>query len=150
MTIKPSSLKLIKFTPKYTNQVKSLVFKVMRELRPDEDPTKEPRHKDLDKIENIYKNRGRFWIFIDKDRVVGSVAVLEKSFKKAMLKSLFLEKSYRGKKTGKYLLQHAIKFCMKKGYQELELITSHHTSVAIKLFEKFGFFDLARRAFFMD
>jgi len=137
----PPTLKLIEFSPEYQDQVKSLIFKVIKELRPFEKPDADPKLKDLDDINNVYKNRGRFWILLDaeKDRVIGTIAVLEKSKKTAKLKRLYLEKRYRSQKIGSYFLQHALDFCKKKKYQELELRTTHRAPIAIKLFEKFGF-----------
>jgi len=132
------SIVIVEFEQKYIEGVKKVVHTVMSALRPDYKP-KDPRNADLDNVDDIYGGKGKFWVAKDGDRVIGTVAIQEKTPQKANVKRLFLLPEYRGKGIGKMLLLHALNHCRRQNFQEVTLITSTYAADAQRLFQHVGF-----------
>lgn len=137
--MKHNPVRIIEFVPKYTEGVKNIVFSAMKDLRSNYNPFTDPRNEDLDKILQIYAGKGKFWVAMDIEKVIGTVAVLQETAEKAYLKRLFLLKEYRGKGIGWQLLQLALDHSKKQSFKEICLITSTYAVDAQKLFIRNGF-----------
>lgn len=134
-----NQFKIVEFDLKYTEGVKNVVFSAMKDLRPNYEPLTDLRNEDLDKIPQVYNDKGKFWVALDIEKVVGTVAVLQETVEKAYLKRFFLLKDYRGKGIGWQLLQFALDHCKKQSFKEICLITSTYAVDAQKLFIRNGF-----------
>jgi len=56
---------------------------------------------DLMNIENFYcKKNGNFWIALDGEKVVGTIALIDIENKQVCLRKMFVDKNYRGKEKG--------------------------------------------------
>ncbi|PIP32335.1 hypothetical protein COX23_05370, partial [Candidatus Gottesmanbacteria bacterium CG23_combo_of_CG06-09_8_20_14_all_37_19] len=144
-----SQIRIVEFNPRYIEGIKHVVFSAMKDLRPNYNPLTDPRNEDLDKIPQIYGGKGKFWVALNKQQVIGTIAVLEDSVKSADLKRFFLLKEYRGRKIGWKLLQVALDHCNKQGFKEIYLITSTYAADAQRLFQRNGFIR-TRRTFEFD
>ncbi|OGM09060.1 hypothetical protein A2159_02830 [Candidatus Woesebacteria bacterium RBG_13_34_9] len=133
------NVQIVAFQPQYTEEVKQVVFSGMRELRCGYDPLTDLRNEDLEKIEKIYSGKGKFWIALHHQKVVGTVALLEYNSEIAFLKRLFLMKVYRKKGIGWKLLKTALDYGKKQGFRKIQLITSIYAKDAQNLFERNGF-----------
>jgi len=91
---------------------------------------------DLQKIPEFYGGKGRFWVALDGDRVVGSVAVREYKDKTAKLRRMFVQKEYRGTGLGQKLLDTAIQFVQENGYTTITLNTHTNMKRAHHFYEK--------------
>lgn len=134
-----SQIIIIEFDPKYTQGVKDVVFSAMKDIRPNYNPLTDSRRGDLDQIPKVYGGKGKFWVALDGEQVIGTVAVFENTPKKANVKRLFLLKQYRGKGFGKMLLLQALDHCRKQDFQEVTLITSSYAKDAQRLFHQNSF-----------
>lgn len=132
-------ISISEYHPKYHDQAKQLVFSVLRELRPGYKPESDPRNRDLDAISEVYTGKGKFWVALEEEKVIGTIAVQESSPEKAHLKRLFVLKQNRGKGIGKKLLQQALDHCRAKHFKEITLITSSYAQTAQIFFRNFGF-----------
>lgn len=126
------------FKPEYQEAVKNVINTVMSALRPDYNPN-DLKNAELNKINEAYTGKGRFWVAKDGNKIIGTVAIFQRSPEEANLKKLFLLKEYRGKGIGKKLLQHALDHCVKQSFKRITLITSTYAHEAQKLYHHFGF-----------
>jgi RimJ/RimL family protein N-acetyltransferase len=75
---------------------------------------------DLLKIEEVYGGPGTtFRVLLDRERVVGTIAVKRKSDEEAELKRVFLDPSLWGKGYGKKLILWSRDWAQEGGYQRL-------------------------------
>jgi len=108
---------------------------------------------DLLDIKNHYNkdDDGCFWIVELKDnsQIIGTVAIRKlKEFAStsatAELKRMFLAKKYRGFGIGQQMLDTAIDFAKRTGYNRILLYSSNELKASRALYLKNGFMDIPR------
>ncbi|MBQ6797248.1 MAG: GNAT family N-acetyltransferase [Clostridia bacterium] len=99
------------------------------------------RHSFYRDIENIFI---AFWCMFDGDKIIGAVAVKELSDTDCELKSLYLLEQYHGMGYGRALLEAAVSFAKKSGYENMYLDSLSTSKRAIALYRKTGFVDTER------
>ena len=79
------------FQKKYQNQVLSLISGIQqKEFNVNITPEQQP---DLKDIPSFYqKGRGNFWIALDKDKVIGMIALLDIGNNEGALRKMFVQK----------------------------------------------------------
>nr|WP_050375893.1 GNAT family N-acetyltransferase [Streptococcus agalactiae] len=80
---------------------------------------------DIFQIENYYQNRkGQFWLALENEKVVGSIALLRIDDKTAVLKKFFTYSKYRGNpvRLGRKLFERFMLFARASKSQELSWI----------------------------
>lgn len=90
-------------------------------------------------IREVYTGRGRFWVALDGDAIIGTVAIREVSQATAELKRMFVDRRQRGKRIGLALMNHAVQFARTAGYREVQLDTSPLMHRAHRFYEQYGF-----------
>jgi GNAT superfamily N-acetyltransferase len=100
---------------------------------------------DLNSIRDHYGSLGEaFFVAIDGEKVVGTVGVKRDDERTALLRRIFVDPTFRGKKLGYRLMQHAIDFCRMAGYQEIVFKATSEMTAANKLCIANGFQEKAR------
>lgn len=94
---------------------------------------------DLQEIPKIYSGRGKFWVALVGNKVVGTVGVREYEEATAKLRRMFVQKEYRGIGLGKQLLDTAFQFAKEKGYAKITLNTHINMKSAHHFYEKNNF-----------
>ncbi len=95
---------------------------------------------DLDDVCKSYSgNRDMFLVLKDEGEIIGSVAVKEDAKEVALLRRLFIAPEHRKKGYGKLMVQKAIEFCEKNGYEMISFRGNNQMDSAIKVMERFGF-----------
>jgi GNAT superfamily N-acetyltransferase len=89
-----SLVKIDAFSPPYAAAVKSLTISVLAEYAHSYDMALDA---DLDRMEEVYSGRARFWIALTDDQIVGTAAIREDHKDVARLKRTFLLPDYRGR-----------------------------------------------------
>jgi len=133
------NIKIVEFQPEYEQSVKDLIHIVLRSLNI---PNKYPeinRDTDLDYIQEKYKGRGRFWLAVKDDRLIGTVAIEEVDKETAKLKRMFVLPEYQGKGIGQRLFDTALTFAKEQGYHKIRLNTDKVMNRAHRFYEKNGF-----------
>lgn len=127
---------IVQYSPDDQSEVKKLIISILNEFGFKYDP----KHTDSD-LENPMKfyQGGIFYVLMDNNNIVGTVAVLRVDEKTLKLKRLFLKKDSRGKGLGLMLLKKAVKFCKTQNFNKIFLHTSPKFKTAIRLYKKFGF-----------
>lgn len=103
---------------------------------------------DLDAIEKHYRGpRDTFLIALEEHRIVGTVAVKEDDVKTALLRRLFVDTAFRGKKYGSQLVDRALAFCREKGYKRVAFRGTASMEKALALMQRKGFTERERVCF---
>lgn len=96
--------------------------------------------KDLLDIQASYwQSGGMFYVLLDKDRVIGTVALRCENERVFELCRMYLAEKFRGQGLGKGLLQFAIEQAKSRGAAEIYLKTASVLKEAIALYQKSGF-----------
>ena len=130
---------IVEYAPPFRGQVIDLIGKGLREqkvLPASDEPIDD---YDLYHIPDIYKGRGRFWVYLKDNIVIGTVAILEMSPTTAQLKCMFVETAYHGQGIGQQLLDHALHFARCQQYHEMTLTTHPFMKRAHHFYERNGF-----------
>ena len=116
-----------------------LVFDVLKEydLKPDPSST----DKDLKDIESSYFKRGGTFLVLEaKDgSIVGAYGLYPMEEQTCELRKMYLQKAYRGKGLGKFLMEDALARARRLGFKKMVLETASVLKEAIALYKSYGF-----------
>ncbi len=92
-------------------------------------------------LKNYEPKRDRMWVGAMSEQPVGFIAVHHVADRPgwAQLRWFFVEKEFRGRGLGSRLLDRAVGFCKKAGYEGVFLWTVSDLNAASKLYQKTGF-----------
>jgi N-acetylglutamate synthase-like GNAT family acetyltransferase len=110
-------------------------------------PTSWEEQPDLHDISGYYcKGRGDFWVAVARDKVVGSISLVELADDNAALRKMFVAADYRGGELGvaANLLDMLINHATAAGLARVYLGTTSAFKAAHRFYEKHGF-DLVDR-----
>ena len=131
------------YLPKYQEQVINLILDIQRnEFNV---PISLEEQSGLLNIHNFYQNgRGNFWIALDNDTVVGTIALLDMGNHQAALQKFFVCKNYRGKDigVGQQLLDTLLDWANRQSMKEIYLGTTQVYRAAHRFYEKNGFVEI--------
>ncbi|MCP9313885.1 GNAT family N-acetyltransferase [Liquorilactobacillus satsumensis] len=102
---------------------------------------------DLFMIKDYYQKKGgQFWLALDNDQVVGTIALLPITADVAVLKKFFTYPQYRGDphRLGSKLFSQLIEFAQVQAYKKLVLDTPEGEERSHYFYEKKGFHQIAR------
>lgn len=133
-------LEIGEYADRYKNDVIQMILKIQQEeyqlpITADDQP-------DLANIEAFYQqDDGNFWVALDNDVVVGTIAMRNMGNKNAVLRKMFVKKEYRGKDRGvsNNLLSRLLNCAKDKGYNKIFLGTTPRFLAAHRFYEKNGF-----------
>ncbi|NGX35730.1 MAG: hypothetical protein K1000chlam1_00563 [Candidatus Anoxychlamydiales bacterium] len=131
------------YKEKYQKQVISLISEIQQEefdinISPDQQP-------DLKEISNFYqKDNGNFWIALDKNRVIGTIALLDIGNNETALRKMFVHKDYRGMDVAKKLLETLLQWARKRFIKTIYLGTTPAFLAAHRFYEKNGFIEIQK------
>jgi N-acetylglutamate synthase-like GNAT family acetyltransferase len=144
--IKKSNLvRIIDFQPDLQAGVEELVLNIQR----NEFGLDVPRENQLDlmDIPGVFqRGKGKFWVAIDQDAVVGTVGIVDIGNGQAALKKMFVHKNYRGKEKGvaKALMDEAKSHCSRNAITSIYLGTVGSFHAAHRFYEKNDFVEIPK------
>src|SRR5919202_3555123 len=131
------------YLPKYQEQAINLILDIQRnEFNV---PISLEEQSGLLNIHNFYQNgRDNFWIALDNDTVVGTIALLDMGNHQATLQKFFVCKNYRGKDigVGQQLLDTLLDWANRQSMKEIYLGTTQVYRAAHRFYEKNGFVEI--------
>lgn len=133
---KNQKIPIITYKNKYERITRKFIFTILE---------KELKHvgierPDLDNIEKIYqKQNGNFWIALDNNKVVGTIALRNYGNGKGYIKRMAVHKLYRGSGLAEKLLIELLNFAKKKKYKKIYLDVIKESIAANKFYKKHGF-----------
>lgn len=130
-------VKCKKFETEFTEKVRGLVLDVISgEYRLE---FEEKYLRDLHDINKYYfKEGGGFWIAVERNELVGTIA-LENNKGKYCIKRFYVRKNYRRRGIGKDLLNLLIQFAQDNSINEIFVSTVIEMDIAAKFYKKMGF-----------
>jgi putative acetyltransferase len=133
----------------YKNQHKESVIKLILDIQQIEFqvPITIEEQPDLQIIPDFYQiERGNFWVAINGDEVVGSIALIDCGGKVGCIRKMFVKKEFRGKKYGiaQNLLNKLTAWALEKGFESLYLGTIERLEAAISFYKRNGFTQITK------
>lgn len=133
----------------YAEEYKEQIINLILDIQQNEFqiPITKEDQPDLSDIENFYQSgSGNFWIAVNQNCVVGTIALIDIGNGQGALRKMFVKSAYRGKiyNTAKFLLQTAIEWAKKHKMQEIYLGTTEKFLAAHRFYEKNQFIQLPK------
>lgn len=131
-------MEIIKYQDIYKQQVIDLILHIQNSeakinLTIEEQP-------DLLEVPLYYeKNGGAFWIAVEKDKVIGTIAFMNYGSGNAVLKKFFVRSDWRNRKIGYALYEKLITFLKDEKYKRVLLDTPSVATTSHRFYEKAGF-----------
>jgi N-acetylglutamate synthase-like GNAT family acetyltransferase len=100
---------------------------------------------DLQNIRSFYqKENGNFWVAVEDEKVVGTIAMIDIGNSQAALRKMFVHKDYRGKEKGtaQALINTLLQWANQKQLQAIFLGTIDKMNVAHRFYQKNGFVEI--------
>jgi len=85
------------------------------------------------------KNGGGFWLAVEDDTVIGTIALMNEGNGNAVLKKFFVAEEYRSKKVGYTLYMQLIQFAKNAGIKTIVLDTPSVAKKSHRFYERAGF-----------
>ncbi|MFK8105166.1 MAG: GNAT family N-acetyltransferase [Saprospiraceae bacterium] len=129
-------VKIIPFQTKYQAKVNLLLVEIAKEFQdPISTPSPSPSTTAISKVLDNY------WIALEGEVVVGTVAIMKIKAEYAILKKMFVRKSHRGKAKGiaNLLLDTAFQWCKQEKISTIFLGTMLQFKGAHRFYGKNGF-----------
>ncbi len=133
------------YLPKYQEQIINLILDIQQNEF--QVPIPLENQSGLLKISEFYQNgKGNFWIAVDNDTVVGTIALLEIGYHQAALQKMFVRKDYRGKDigVGQQLLDTLLDWAKAQTLKSIYLGTTEAYKAAHRFYEKNGFIEITK------
>ena len=123
------------------DNIADLVYGVLREY----DLTPDPACTDADikDIESSYFGRGgKFFVLETEDgSIIGAYGLYPVDEHTCELRKMYLQKAYRGKGLGKFLLEDALSIARQLRFERMILETASVLKEAIALYKSYGFIE---------
>ena len=132
------------YTPQYQEQIINLILNIQQNEFNVPIPLEE--QPGLLKISDFYqKGKGNFWVAVDQDEVVGTIALLDLGNYQAALQKLFVHKDYRGKEigVGQQLLDTLLDWAINQLIRTIYLGTTEVYKAAHCFYKKNGFVEIS-------
>jgi N-acetylglutamate synthase-like GNAT family acetyltransferase len=140
-----SPIEIVPFQPRYREGIASVILPIQQsELSI---PITLDAQPDLQDIPGHYqKDNGNFWVALDQERVVGTVALLDIGHRQGALRQMFVSRAYRGAAHGVSgaLVETLLAWCRERGLRQVFLGTPSKLPAAHRFCEKHGFRPVAR------
>lgn len=134
-----SNIKIVQFSSEHRDQVIKLIDTLLKDLRVIPNIEEMIDDADLFNISEIYSGNSKFWVALDGEKVVGTIAIKMIDENNASLKRMFVIKNLHGTGLGQLLINKAIKFASEQGYSKILLNTHPLMYRAHRFYEKNGF-----------
>ncbi len=139
-----TAIEIKPYSDMYQDQIIELIFKIQAEF---DLPVTIENQPDLQQISQFYQTeRGNFWIALNSNQVIGTIALTDLGNHQAALRKMFVDKAYRGKEkqTAQSLLDTLFSWCKQKDIHEVYLGTQSIFLAAHRFYEKNGFLEIPK------
>lgn len=138
-------MKIVPFTPEHESEVVDLIVSIQREeFGIDIDAERQP---DLRSIPSFYQTgAGSFWVATIRDRVVGTIALLDIGERQGALRKMVVRPDARGRETGTAhrLLEALLEHARSRDVCRIYLGTTAFFEAAHRFYEKNGFSEISK------
>ena len=133
-----NNFEIREFEPPYVTRVQDLLNDIIRKLGFDFSILS--TDSDLQDIQaNYFLESGRFWLLVENEKLIGTIALKPLQNNCYELKRFFISENYRGKGYGNKALEFIMQYARGKNIGCIKLDTNIKSLRAIHLYKKFGF-----------
>lgn len=129
-----SNIQILPFQVEHQNDINVMMGSIALEFK--ESIFTENSKKIID-IFSIPNNQ--FWVAIDNNKVVGTIGMVILSNQNIVLKSMFVDKMYRGQGVSNLLLKTLVNWAVQNKYKKIFLGTMTQFLAGQRFYEKTGF-----------
>lgn len=126
------------YSGKYDGEIIDLILDIQNnESKIDLSLEEQP---DLKDIKNCYQQGGgEFWVARDNGKVIGTIGIMMKENRCAVMKKFFVDSEYRSQKVGLALYKKLLEYAEKAGVKHIILDTPSVAKASHRFYEKAGF-----------
>jgi GNAT superfamily N-acetyltransferase len=129
-------MEILKFTPEYGQDFKNLNIEWLEEyfyVEPhDEEVLDNP-------VKYIIEPGGNIFFVKDEEKILGTVAFMKIEEGVFELTKMAITPAARGKRIGQKLMQYALDFAKKEGWEKIIIYSNRKLENAIHIYKKYGF-----------
>ena len=129
-----SKIEILPFQTEHQNDIDAMMEYIALEF---EEPIFTEKSKKIIDVFSIQNNK--FWVAINGEKVVGTIGMVKLTNENIVLKSMFVDKMYRGKGVSNLLLNTLTKWAFQNKYKRIYLGTMKQFSAGQSFYEKNGF-----------
>lgn len=131
-------MKIIEYDDKYKSEIINLILDIQnKEAKINLSIEEQP---DLLDIPASYeKSGGKFWIAIENEQVIGTIALMMKEDRCGILKKFFVRAEYRNKRIGLALYRALLEYAKSLKIRYIILDTPSVAAASHRFYEKSGF-----------
>lgn len=138
-------MEIKEFTQPYQQKVIDLILSI--QVGEFSVPITAEAQPDLQNIPEFYqKGNGNFWIAVENDMVVGTIALIDIGDSMVALRKMFVHKDWRGKEkaTGQKLLDIVFNWGKERNLQHIYLGTIERLHAARRFYQRNGFVEVTK------
>lgn len=136
-------MKIIEYTRDYIRQVIDLILNIQNDEAGINLPIEEQPDL-LDVNAYYFKNGGKFWIAVEDEELIGTIALMNKNNGNGVLKKFFVRQDWRSKKIGLALYKVLYEYAVENNYNNILLDTPSVAAASHAFYEKSGFVRISR------
>lgn len=137
-------MEIIAYQEAFQDQVVNLILGIQQDEY--QVPITLKDQPDLEGIPEVYQRKGNFWLAVEGNQVVGTIALINLDNHVGTIRKMFVDSNYRGKEHGvsKQLLDTLLQWSREQEYQGLYLGTTSLFKAAHRFYEKNGFTSITK------
>lgn len=129
-----SKIRILPFQTEHQNDINDMMESIALEFK---EPIFTEKSK---KIIDVYlMPNNKFWVATNSNKVVGTIGVVKLANENIVLKSMFVDKTYRGQGISNLLLDTLINWAIQNKYKQIYLGTMTQFRAGQRFYEKNGF-----------
>ncbi len=133
------NFRITEYSEEYKDQIRDVIGQTLADISVIDRKNLPIDDEDLGKINEVYSGKSKFWIALDGDRVVGTVAIRDMGGQMAKLNRMFVLINHHGAGIGQEMLNVAVNYAKKQGFNTIVLNTHELMHRAHSFYEKNNF-----------
>lgn len=129
-----SKIQILPFKTEHQNDINVMMENIALEF---EEPIFTEKSNKIIDIFSLPNNK--FWVALDSNRVVGTIGMVQLTNESIVLKSMFVDKMYRGQGISNLLLETLVNCAVQSKYKQIYLGTMTQFLAGQRFYEKTGF-----------
>jgi N-acetylglutamate synthase-like GNAT family acetyltransferase len=129
-----SKIGILPFQTEHQNDINAMMENIALEFM---EPIFTEKSKNIIDVYSMPYNQ--FWVAIDSNKVVGTIGMVKLTNENIVLKSMFVDKMYRGQGISNLLLETLINWVIQNKYKQIYLGTMTQFTAGQRFYEKNGF-----------
>jgi len=131
-------MQIVQYSPYFKQQIIDLILHIQNEEAGiDLSIEEQPDLLDIEKY--YYGNKGRFWLAVENNTLIGTIALMNKENGNGVLKKFFVHKDFRNQKVGLALYKTLYAYAVSNNYKNIILDTPSVAAASHRFYDRAGF-----------